>query len=129
MDGVVPLAMELVTGDVEAGHLLIGYDNSLWIGARVEFAADGKPGLCCGGADETRDHKIADEWLALPVHREEREQGVLPFVLFTRTRREVVNGDVESHLVGKTLELKLPQPRARAIAAAAIGGDGQPGGA
>src|SRR3954454_21792481 len=66
MDGVVPLAMEFVTGDAEAGHLLIGYDNSLWIGARVEFAADGKPGLCCGGADEIDDHTIADQRLRLP---------------------------------------------------------------
>src|SRR4051794_33691493 len=65
MDGVVPLAMEFVTGDAEAGHLLIGYDNSLWIGARVEFAADGKPGLCCGGADEIDDHTIADQRLRL----------------------------------------------------------------
>src|SRR3954451_14800811 len=80
MDGVVPLAMEFVTGDAEAGHLLIGYDNSLWIGARVEFAADGKPGLCCGGADEIDDHTIADQRLRLPVHRDEREQAVLHLV-------------------------------------------------
>src|SRR4051794_40940796 len=129
MDGVVPLAMEFVTGDAEAGHLLIGYDNSLWIGARVEFAADGKPGLCCGGADEIDDHTIADQRLRLPVHRDEREQAVLHLVPFARTRRQVVNGDVDAQLVGKTLEFKLPQPHARAIAAAAIGGDGQPGGA
>src|SRR3954451_23821508 len=129
MDGVVPLAMEFVTGDAEAGHLLIGYDNSLWIGASVEFAADGKPGLCCGGADEIDDHTIADQRLRLPVHRDEREQAVLHLVPFARTRRQVVNGDVDAQLVGKTLEFKLPQPHARAIAAAAIGGDGQPGGA
>jgi hypothetical protein len=37
----------------------------------------------------------------------------------------VTDRDVDSDLVGQVLQLALPQPRARAIAAAAIGGDQQ----
>ena len=80
MDGVVPLAVEGVASDVDPGHLLIGHDDALWIGVGVEFAADGKPCLGRGGADQTDDHTVADERLSLPVHRDKRDQAVLHLV-------------------------------------------------
>ena len=39
-----------------------------------------------------------------------------------------MHGDLDAQLVGKTLQLALPQPDARAVASSAIGGDHQPRG-
>ena len=39
----------------------------------------------------------------------------------------VADHDVEAEFVGQLLQLALPQPDPRAIVAAAIGGDRQPG--
>ena len=43
-----------------------------------------------------------------------------------RARRQMMHDDVDAQLIGQTLQLKLPQPHPRAIAATAIRGDGQP---
>ena len=68
MDGIIPLAVKRVAGDVEVGRFLIGDDDALWIDVFIQFATDGK--ACCGrcGGDEVDNHAIADERLSLPVH-------------------------------------------------------------
>src|SRR5208283_5891284 len=47
----------------------------------------------------------------------------------TRARRQVMHRDVDADFSGEALQFNLPQSRARGVAAAAIGGDGQPRGA
>jgi len=42
--------------------------------------------------------------------------------------RQMMHDDVDAQLVGKVLQLTLPEPQARAVASAAIGGDHQPRG-
>src|SRR6185503_44136 len=49
-------------------------------------------------------------------------------VPLARARRQVMHHDIDADFRGKTLQFNLPQSRARSIAAAAIGGDGQPRG-
>src|ERR1700677_1677405 len=80
MDRVVPLSMEGVAGDVDFGQFPIGYNDPLWVGVFIEFAADTEAGLGRGGADEIDDHAIADERPSLPVHRDEGEEPVLDLV-------------------------------------------------
>jgi hypothetical protein len=52
---------------------------------------------------------------------------VLDFAPLADAGRQVADHDVEAEFVGQLLQLALPQPDPRAIAAAAIGGDQPPG--
>ena len=54
-----------------------------------------------------------------------REQPVLDLVPFAGSRRQVVNLDRDIEFIGEPLQFKFPQPQARAVTAAAIGGDQQ----
>jgi hypothetical protein len=54
---------------------------------------------------------------------------VLDPVPLGRTGRQMAHDQSEAGLVGEPLELGLPQPVAGAVAAAAVGGDDQAGGA
>ena len=42
MDGIIPLAVKRVAGDVEVGRFLIGDDDAIWIDVFNQFATDGK---------------------------------------------------------------------------------------
>src|SRR6266850_4648532 len=126
-DGVVPLAVELGTFNVDGGHLGIGYDNTAGVLAGVEFAAHGEAGFGGGGRDQLEDHAIADEWLGAPVLADEGEEPVLYFVPFAGTGRQMADHDVETEFVGELLEFTFPQPDPRAVAAATVGDDEQAG--
>src|SRR5215831_9332483 len=62
-----------------------------------------------------------------PVLADEGEKTVLDFVPLAGAGRQVADDDVEAELVGQLLQFAFPQPDPRAVAAAAIGGDEQPG--
>src|SRR5216683_5885860 len=126
-DGVVPLAVELGTFEVDGGDLGIRYDNALGILAGVEFTAHSEAGFGGGGRDYIDDHAIADEWLGAPVLADEGEEAVLDFVPLAGAGRQVADHDVEAELVGQLLQFAFPQPHPRAVAAPAIGGDDQSG--
>src|ERR1700730_17245065 len=79
-DGVVPLAVEVGTFDVDSGHLSIRYDNAAGVLAGVELAAHSEAGFGGSSRDQLDDHAIADEWLGAPVLADEREEAVLDFV-------------------------------------------------
>src|SRR5690348_803731 len=82
-DGVVPLAVELSTFDVDGGHVCIRYDNAAGVLAGVEFTVHREAGFGGSGRDQlgprTRsgDHAIADEWLGAPVLADKGEEAVL----------------------------------------------------
>src|SRR4051812_21126768 len=50
---------------------------------------------------------------------------MLDLVPLAGARREVVDGDLDAEFVGQGLKLTLPEPHARAVAPAPVGGDGQ----
>ena len=54
---------------------------------------------------------------------------MLDFVPFAGARWQVVHDDVDAQFIGEALQFAFPQPHPRAIAAAAVRGDGQPRGA
>ena len=89
-------------------------------------AAHREAGVGRGGGDQLDDDLVADQRLAAPVLGDEGEQAVLDLVPFAGAGREVADGHGQAGLVGEALQLELPQPDARAVAAAAIGGDQQP---
>jgi len=52
---------------------------------------------------------------------------VLDFVPLAGAGRQAADHDVEAELVGQLLKFAFPQPHPRAVAAACVGGDQQPG--
>src|SRR6202040_4111565 len=122
-DGVVPFAVEFGASDSDGVHFVIRDDDAFWILVGVEFAVDREAGARCRGGDQVDDHAIADQRCGAPVLTDEREQAVLDLVPLAGAWRKVADGDVDAELVGQALELALPQPQARTVAAAAISGD------
>src|SRR6267378_3477582 len=121
-DGVVPLAVELGTFEVDGGHVCIRYDNAAGVLAGVEFTAHREADFGGSGRDQLDDDPIADEWLGAPVLADEGEEPVLDFVPLAGAGRQVVDHDVEAEFVGQLLQFAFPQPYPRAVAAAAVGG-------
>src|SRR5690348_4916731 len=68
---------------------------------------------------------MADQRLAAPIHGDEGEQAVLDFVPFAGARGQVSHRHRQPCLVGKSLQLTLPEPELHPVAAAAGGGDRQ----
>jgi hypothetical protein len=117
--------MEVCAGDIDGGEVVIGNDDAFWIEVFIEFAMDGKTGTRSGSCDQIDNDAMADQRFGAPVVAYEGEQSVLDLVPLAGAWWKVTDRDVDSDLVGQVLQLALPQPRARAIAAAAIGGDEQ----
>src|ERR1700759_4887065 len=69
---------------------------------------------------------MADQRLAAPIHGDEGEQAVLDFVPFAGARRQVSHRHRQPCLVGKSLQLTLPEPELNPVAAARVAGQLQP---
>src|SRR6202043_577596 len=102
-------------------------DNAAGVLTGVEFAAHSEAGFGGSSRDQLDDDAIADEWLGTPVLTDEGEEAMLDFVPLAGAWRQVADHDVDAELVGQLLQFAFPQPDPRAVAAAAIGGDQQPG--
>ena len=91
---------------------------------RVRLAGmDLQAGAGGGRADQADDRLQRHQRLAAPVHRDEGERAVLDSVPFRAAGREVADADLKTAVVGEFLQLDLPQLRAVAVGAAAVGGD------
>src|ERR1700738_1924445 len=86
-----------------------------------------RPVLVVVGRDQLDNHPIADEGPGTPVLTDEGEKAALDFVPLAGAWRQVADHDVEAEFVGQLLQFAFRQPDPRAVAAAAIGGDQQPG--
>src|ERR1700694_556562 len=95
----------------------------------MDFASDGQAVLGGRRSNELNDGLVAHQGLGAPVLADEGEESVLDFVPLAGARRQMVDIDPEAGLVGKLLQLALPQTDAGTIAAATVGGDEQPGSA
>src|SRR3984893_16226850 len=126
-DGVVPLAVELGTFEVDGGHVCIRYDNAARVLAGVEFTAHSEAGFGGSGRNQLDDHPIADERLGAPVLADKGKEAVLDLVPLAGAGRQVADHDVEAEFVSQLLQLAFPQTHPRAVAAPAIGGDQQSG--
>src|SRR6202163_1897981 len=126
-DSVVPLAVEFGAFDIDCGHLGVRDDNAAGVLASVEFAAHGEAGFGGGGRDQFDDDPVADERLGAPVLADEGEEPVFDFVPLAGAGRQVADHNVEAEFVSQLLKFAFPQPHPRAVAAASVGGDQQPG--
>jgi len=69
------------------------------------LAGDGQSGFGGGGGDELDDDQVANERLAAPVLRDEREQAMLYLVPLARAGRHVVDRDFDLEFVPRRVEL------------------------
>src|SRR5712672_1437426 len=125
---VVPFAVEVIGLDVDLGHFGVGDLDGFRVVVVVETAMDGEPGPGRGGADQSHDHGMGEQGFAAPVLSDEGEEAMFDAVPFAGAGRMVGDRDRQPGLIGETLQVTFPQANARAIAAAAIRGDQQPGG-
>ena len=93
----------------------------------VSSSQYGEAGFGRCGRDQLDNYPIADEGLGAPVLAYEGEEPVLDLDPLADAGRQVADPDVEAEFAGQLLQLALPQPDPRAIAASAIGGHQQPG--
>lgn len=103
LEGVVPVAVELVADQGELGHFLVSHGDTFRIGRGVELALNGEAGRGGRSADQIDDDAIADQRFGTPVHADEREQPVFDLVPFASSRWQVVDVDVDAEFVGQTL--------------------------
>src|ERR1700730_15374651 len=76
-DGVVPLAVELGTFEVDGGHVCVRYDKTAGVLAGVELPALSDAGFGGQGRHQLDDRPIADEWLGAPVLADKGKEAVL----------------------------------------------------
>lgn len=88
MNGVVPLAVECITGDGDGREFGIGDGNALGMESGVEFAAHAQAGLGSGRADQSDDDPGADQRPGAPVHRDEGEEAMFDPVPFAGAGRQ-----------------------------------------
>lgn len=91
------------------------------------MAGHGEVGSGAGVGDQLNDDPTADQWLAAPVLDGKGEQAVLDAVPLADARRPVADGDGDAKRICQELRFTLLQAHAHATAAAAVGGDRQPG--
>ena len=80
VDGVVPVAVPVVAGEVDGAHLLVGDFDAFGVGGVVELGLDGEAGGGGCGADQVDDRLDRLEWSAAPVDRDVAEESVFDLV-------------------------------------------------
>ena len=120
-NGIVPFFMKGVSVDVEGVHLIVGNLDPLGIIVFVENGMNDKPLARSGIGDQVDDDLVACEWDPLPVHADVGEAPMLDFVPFRGSLREVAHPDRSVDLVGKHLQLLLPEAGAPSVAASPVG--------
>lgn len=109
MDGVVPLAVECVSHQIDGGELLIGDFDPGGIRVGVEFGRDGESTLGSGVGDQVEHHFVTDEGLTLPIHADKREEPVFDLVPLGGPRGKVTDCDRNLDLVSEFLDLKFEE--------------------
>jgi hypothetical protein len=117
--------VEGVALDVERGHFGIGHLDAFWVPVPVDVAGDGEAGVGGGGTDQLDDDLVADERFAAPILRDAGEEAVLDSVPFAGAGWQMDDAYDEACLVGEALQLAFPETQPDAVAAAAVGGDGE----
>jgi hypothetical protein len=107
--------MEIIAFDVEQFHLGAADFDTLFAGPRVERT---QSGLCRRGANELDDGETIRQRAATPVLCDVAEHAVLDLIPLGCAGRIVVDMEHKPCLVGKLLQLNLPEPHARTVRAA-----------
>src|SRR6185437_210407 len=107
-DGIVPLAVEIVTRDVDRLHLSFSDLEAFGVEVSIDLAAYFETCFGARRADELNDDLMTDQRLAPPVHGDEGEQAMLDLVPFAGARRQVGHGYFQVGLIGEALQFALP---------------------
>jgi len=122
---VVPVTMELGSFNLKGLHLSITDFDARRILTSIQGSLDTQSLSSCCGAKEADDHLPALQGLTTPVGGDMAEHTVLNLVPLARARGQVADTDAQAALIGEVLQFPLPQPRAGAVAPAAVSGDQQ----
>src|SRR5262249_35537094 len=124
-DGVIPLAVEDVSLEMELLHGLSRDFDPCWIRVLIQLADHRQARRGRRGRNQVDNHLVAHERLPAPVLADEGEQPMLDLVPLARARREVGHCDLQPRLISKPLEFQFPQTHARPITPPAIRRDQQ----
>ena len=80
MDGVVPVAVPVVSGQGQGVEVGVADVHAEVVGVGVEFGVDGEAGSGGGCGDGLDDDFVTGQGSAAPVHRDVGEQSVLDFI-------------------------------------------------
>src|SRR4249920_75654 len=125
MDAVVPVAVEFMAMEIDAGEVGGSDFDAGRVRVGVDLGMDLEAGFSGGGGDQLDNDLMADERFAAPVLGDEREEAVLDLVPLAGTRRQVADSNNEIEFISELLQFHLPQAQPRSIAATAIGRDGE----
>ena len=117
--------MERVSGDVDLGELVVGHVDASLVGLVVEAGVELEAGVGRRRGDQVDDHLEALERLAAPVEAHEAEHAVLDLVPLRGAGREMADADVQPDRIGEALQFVAPEPGARVVGPAGVGGDRQ----
>src|ERR1019366_1082513 len=123
MDGVVPVAVELVPGERDGGELFVADLDTGWVVTLVERRVDLESLLGGGVGDQLHHHSVRREGTATPVHGDKAEEAMFDLVPLRCPRREVGHSDLETCLLGQLGQFYLPGPDAVTVGATCIGAD------
>src|SRR5271166_7018016 len=124
-NAVVPFAVKVMGRQSQVSKLFVADLNLGFVMVGVQSSLNNQARARRGTGDEVDDGLMTHQGLPAPVLRDEAEQTMLNLVPLARARGKVADQEFHLQLVGQFLERHLPQPRARAVTAAAIGGNQQ----
>jgi len=119
-DSVVPFAVEIITSDPDACHLLVSDFYLRGVMFTVENASHSKASLRAGVRYQVHNRGMRQQWLAAPVLSDIRKQAMFNLVPFAGPWRQVADRNFETRLVGQLLQFPLPKTYARSITSTAI---------
>ena len=116
-DSIVPFAVEIITCDPDAGHLLVSDFYLRRVILTVENASDFKAALRARVRYQVHNGGVRQQWLAAPILSDIRKQTMFNLVPFTGSRRQVTDRNFQTRLVGQLLQFPLPKTYARSVTA------------
>ena len=125
LDGVVPFAVEGISGKIEGCQFVIGNLEASWVGMAILESGHRQAFFGRRMRDELKNDLKGGEGLGPPIDGNEGKELMLDLVPFAGRRWIVSAGDREARLVGQLLQLLLPQSVFRPIGAASISGNEQ----
>lgn len=100
LEGVIPLAMKIVSGDVKSLEFLIAHFDASRIGVGVLDGSDDQSFLGGGMRNKLNDRFKRDQGLGTPVDGDGGEEPMFDLIPFAGSRRKMTDRDAESGLVG-----------------------------
>ena len=113
--------MNRITLHLQISALRVWDFSARGVAPRIERRTNLQPSACRGAAEQVDDDFVADQRFAPPILRDVGEHPVLDLSPYTGARWQMTNRDTPPQLIGQPLQLALPQPCTRTVAASAIG--------